>query len=503
MKSNKFFIVSLLLLLAGGCGGGGGGSNNPSPQALASIAVIPVSVTLPTLQSIVISPANQSIAQGATLPFTATGIYSDNSTQNLTMSATWSSSNSSLAFISNAPGSNGTATALAAGTTTITAVWGNITVATFLTLTGNATKANNVLAISVNGSLCAANSYPNKPCVSVTVCAPGTSDCQTITDILLDTGSYGLRIFAELLPAAFQQAAGNAGLAECVQFGDGSSLWGAVQTASVILGNEPAVVVPIQAVNSTFGAAPLPAACANARQTPAAAGFNGILGVGLFTQDCGTTCLNSATNGMYYSCNGSTCSGTKASLISQVQNPVSLLPVDNNGVIIRLPNVSPGGASSVDGSLVLGIDTQLNNASSGATSYAANQSAQFTTTFSGVSYSNSFIDSGSNGLFFISPSASPLPRCTASSGWFCPPPPSVSLFAANMAVSGTQMRVDFQIGNADSLFMSANKVFAEIGGNFRNRGGFDWGLPFFFGRNVYVGFEGSNSSLGSGPYWAY
>jgi hypothetical protein len=37
--------------------------------------------------------------------------------------------------------------------------------------------------------------YVNEPCVTVTVCAPGTGRCQSIPNVLLDTGSYGLRLF--------------------------------------------------------------------------------------------------------------------------------------------------------------------------------------------------------------------------------------------------------------------------------------------------------------------
>ena len=137
-----------------------------------------------------------------------------------------------------------------------------------------------------------------------------------------DTGSFGLRIFKQGLNVSLQQVSGGVGfLAECVQFGDGSSDWGPVQIASVILGNEPAIQVPIQVIDSTFGT--LPAACRNADRTPAAAGFNGILGVGLLIQDCGSTCANSANNGLYYSCSGSGCTGTSVPLSNQVQNPVA------------------------------------------------------------------------------------------------------------------------------------------------------------------------------------
>jgi hypothetical protein len=44
-------------------------------------------------------------------------------------------------------------------------------------------------------------------------------------------------------------------------------------------------------------------------------------------------------------------------------------------------------------------------------------------------------------------------------------------------------------------------VFNDLGGN--AAGMFDWGLPFFLGRDVYVGIEGKSSGVGTGPYWAY
>ncbi len=262
-----------------------------------------LTVTAATLVSISVLPANHSIALGTTLQFSATGTFSDSTTQDLTTSATWSSSATSVATISNAAGSNGKATAVGTGTTTITAVSGGHSGSTTLTVTGGGGQVN-VLPITVNGSLCSSGSYINKPCVSVTVCTPGTSTCQVVTDLLLDTGSAGLRIFKQALSVPLPQVTvGSGSLAECIQFGDGSSDWGPVQMASVILGNEPAVQVPIQVIDATFGA--LSSACRNADTSPASAGFNGILGVGLFAQDCGGLCASSANNGIYSACNGS------------------------------------------------------------------------------------------------------------------------------------------------------------------------------------------------------
>jgi HD-like signal output (HDOD) protein len=47
------------------------------------------------------------------------------------------------------------------------------------------------------------------------------------------------------------------------------------------------------------------------------------------------------------------CTGTAVALASQVQNPVAQLPVDNNGVLVQLPGVAPGGISSDIGQLML------------------------------------------------------------------------------------------------------------------------------------------------------
>jgi hypothetical protein len=360
--------------------------------------------------------------------------------------------------------------------------------------------AANVLNVTVNGSLCSSGSYPNKACVSVTVCSPGTSTCQTINDILLDTGSAGLRIFKQALTVPLTPInAGTGSLAECIQFADGRSDWGPVQTASVILGNEPAVQVPIHVIEATFGS--LPGTCVSPETSPQVAGFNGILGVGLFAQDCGAECAARAGTGIYFSCSGVSCIGAAVPLASQVQNPVALLPLDNNGVIVQIPAVPAAGEAFVNGQVVLGIGTQSNNTPSGVTAYPASAFGDFTTVFNGVTYT-SFIDSGSNGLFISAP-PSQLPVCSApNAGWFCPPS-TTSFTATNTGATGSPSeQVSFKIGNATALFsISSNHVFAELGGP--SPSGFDWGLPFFYGRNVFFGIEGKSSSLGSGPYWAY
>ena len=94
-----------------------------------SLVVIPEGVTL---QSIIVEPANSTVAIKGIQPFLAIGIYSDGSSQNLSAAVTWSSATLTVATISAA----GVATGVAAGTSTIIATLGNVNGSTGLTVTG-------------------------------------------------------------------------------------------------------------------------------------------------------------------------------------------------------------------------------------------------------------------------------------------------------------------------------------------------------------------------------
>ena len=148
MKLNKLLFFILISLLAISCSGGGGGGSTSTPTV--------------TLASIAVTPANPRILleTATTQQFTATGTYSDSTTKDITTSVTWSSSNTNVATISNTSGSNGLATFLTTGATTITASSGSITGFTLLTVQ---TDINvNRLTVTVNGGSLCTNSYPNK-----------------------------------------------------------------------------------------------------------------------------------------------------------------------------------------------------------------------------------------------------------------------------------------------------------------------------------------------------
>ena len=365
---------------------------------------------------------------------------------------------------------------------------------------------NNVQPIVANSG--PANEYFDGAFTSVTICAPGSAtNCQTIDGVLVDTGSSGLRLLSSVVTVALPQQTDPGGnpIAECNQFLDGYT-WGPVQTADIKIAGEQASSVPIQVIGGS--ATPtVPASCIGtglvSEDTLDDLGANGILGVGLFRQDCGSACtfVGASNPGLYYSCPASGCVTIAEALTRQVQNPVWLFPQDNNGVLVDLPLVAAPGLASVNGSLIFGIGTQSNNALGTAKVLTVDFNGEISTVFNGHSYSASFVDSGSNGLYFLDASTTGLPLCADTPLFYCPATP-VDLSATNVGLNGVSTPVAFVIANADPLLSNQQiSVFSGIAGP--NPGGFDWGLPFFFGRPVFTAIEGQSTPGGAGPYFAY
>jgi uncharacterized protein YjdB len=100
-------------------------------SGVSASATVTVPVPVATLTSIAVSPATGSIAAKATQQFTAMGKYSDGSTADLTGRVSWRSSNTAVATVN----TSGLATAVAAGSTTITASLSGVSGIASLTVT--------------------------------------------------------------------------------------------------------------------------------------------------------------------------------------------------------------------------------------------------------------------------------------------------------------------------------------------------------------------------------
>ena len=367
--------------------------------------------------------------------------------------------------------------------------------------------SNNVAQVIVDAGPEGVNNQINAPFTNVTICYPNSSTCQTIDHVLVDTGSYGLRILSSVinsnlnLPTIY--APNGYPAAECAQFFSGI-LWGSVKNADIKIASESAASIPIQVVADTSSPfTQIPSSCQNTGSnmgTLALLGAKGILGIGLFTQDCGSTCVNSAVSGSYYSCPSSgTCTSSSMPLNNQVSNPVSGFSMNNNGVLLKLPAVATGGVTTLSGLLIFGIDTQANNQIGSANIIPANSLGNFTTSYKGKSLTSSFFDSGSNGLFF---SDSTISYCSGRTGFYCPVS-TLTLSAIQNASNNTQLSVNFSIENLTNL--DSNIIASNIGGSIGrySSGIFDWGLPFFFGRSVFIAISGATTQHGTGPFWAY
>jgi hypothetical protein len=290
--------------------------------------------------------------------------------------------------------------------------------------------------------------------------------------------------------------------------------------ANVSMGQEGAII-NVQVINSTPST--VPEGCSNGAtsydNTPELLGANGILGIGPEPTDCTLSGVNYCDGSsqptppnVYYACPSTGCTTTDSPVLVnallQVANPIANF-YDNNGVIIQFPAVSDPQASAI-GTLTFGIGTEFNNSLGNATVLTLDANDNFTTILNGQLLTNSFIDSGSNALRF----PDSLPICTVNQEFYCPTSP-VMYSATNVGNTQGQSAVNFTVEDADSLLFafSQDSVFPTIAGPSPVRGPcaqpsalcvFDWGLPFFYGRKVYVAIDGKTVfNAPTGPWWAY
>ena len=148
-----------------------------------------------TLTSIALAPANPSILTAASQQFTATGTYSDGSTQNITSQATWRSSNTGVATVT----AGGLATGVSAGTTTISAALAGVTNSTVLTvltpttLTSIAvTPANPAILVGASQAFAATGAYSDGSTQNITSQATWKSSSTGVATINVNGLASGL-----------------------------------------------------------------------------------------------------------------------------------------------------------------------------------------------------------------------------------------------------------------------------------------------------------------------
>jgi Protein of unknown function (DUF3443) len=163
------------------------------------------------------------------------------------------------------------------------------------------------------------------------------------------------------------------------------------------------------------------------------------------------------------------------------------------------------------GSLIFGIDTQTDNASGTQTVLTVDDNAELLMMFNTQTLANSFIDSGSNGIYFADSS---IVTCTAPPSdptspivnFYCPAS-TLTLPLTIQGMNGTMTNnLTFAVGNAITMLDNTDfDAYPQLAGTLPagNVGTFDYGLPFFYGRRVAVAVQGATTTVGTGPYIAF
>lgn len=159
---------------------------------------VQVTVSPAVLQVVQVTPAMPSVPQGLDEALTATGIYSDSSTQDLTAQATWSSSDEAVVRVSNAAGSHGVITGLALGTASVRATLSGVTGSTTVTVTPSVlqqlqvTPANPSRPRGLSAQLTATGVFSDGSTQDLTAQVAWTAGDGSVVSVSNAAGSEGL-----------------------------------------------------------------------------------------------------------------------------------------------------------------------------------------------------------------------------------------------------------------------------------------------------------------------
>ncbi|MDD3265597.1 MAG: DUF3443 family protein [Burkholderiales bacterium] len=351
--------------------------------------------------------------------------------------------------------------------------------------------------------------------VSITLCTNSAgTNCQTIDNIILDTGSFGLKINKSALPESFVLQMPRVTTTDdqmvyaCNTFGSGyvfaEEHYGILKLANTMTNN---VIVQI-IENSPSAEIPDDCIAKGPFDDFANFGANGIIGVNpaIGLDNSSILLYKKDINGNYVALS----SGESAIVPMLNKNPLPNLSSNNNGFVISIPPVTQNTNTNVSGTMILGVNTSsMNQVTNKTNLVVASESDLSSVCNSACFYSKinnpestipAVFDSGTNSWVFMNDEL----QSSACSYGYCPESPFTWVssvysydFAANESyvITGVITK-DETNPSGDTVSFSVMPGWGYY--NYNNET--LYGSPFFFGKNVYVIFP---SNKNKNPIWGF
>lgn len=370
----------------------------------------------------------------------------------------------------------------------------------------NITLTTNQVLIAVEQmpALNGSESTINIPYTTVTVCNPNTAQCIAVPHVLVDTGSYGLRILDSALTGLnlpnVRSTSSNTPLYECAYFINNFT-FGAIVSGNITLGNlSTTTPTSFQLIDTTGNNGPCNTSGSFNSGSQQALGANGIIGIGNLTDD------SSGAN--YYTSQSPTSSWQLTATPSTNSSGLVVNPVlqfsspNNNGTLMTMLPVSQSACSAY-GTLSMGLGS---NNLSGLTMIGTDQYGQINATvptpglYPGTTLTGSFVDSGSNEIFVdLTLKQSNFGNNSSPNYLYQPSNPTpISFTLSNPNNSAQSFQSSFTVTDPTSAFNNNFNAIPGYAGP-ENAKALDLGFPYFYGHSIAYLIAGQTASSYTGP----